>query len=254
MGRQADEDETWEELDESMLRELSPVLDMRRYGLFQRINRQRATYFADVEEMRNETSSQSGRADSRPAPGRSDEASGRADQQGERQPPSGFADLSTWCCDAFVPARLPLRKASAQPPSVEDQPTIALSGLCAPQPFYLADVPTVPMPPSLKPAFPAPALVPVLTNKKPAGRPAHEKWQEMLRRFWQSLWRFCSCRLKRPPRRTHKKTSARARGRELVLERLRERSQQGILPRTPPTPPGGRRTRIEPPPIDRLFG
>ncbi len=253
MGRQADEDETWEELDESMLRELSPVLDMRRYGLFQRINRQRAAYFADVEEMRYQTSSQSGRADSRPAPGRSDGASGRAGQQGERQP-SGFADLSTWCCDAFVPERSPLRKASAQLPAVEDQPTIALSGLCAPQPFYLADVPTVPMPSLLKPAFAAPALAPVPANRQPAGRPGYEEWQAMLRRFWQSLWRFCSCRLKRPPRRAHKKMSARARGRELVLERLRERSQQGALPRTPPRPPGGRRTRIEPPPIDRLFG
>jgi hypothetical protein len=202
-----------------------------------------------VEDVQNSTPGQGGAAGGQPAKGRVDRVDGRASQDEPRQPSSGFADLSTWCCDVFVPARSSLNRSGARASSLEDQPTVALSGLFSPQPFHLADVPTVPMPPSLKPV-----AIPLPASAGSGLRQVHEKRRGRLRRFWLSLWRFCFCRPARSPRPARQRRSARNRGRELILERLRERSQQSAQARTPPAPPGGKRTRIEPPPVDRLFG
>jgi hypothetical protein len=255
MGRPADEEEIWEELDDSVLRELSPVLDVHKHGLFQRISRQRARYFADVEEVQKRQNSQSGVADSQCARGSAGWNGSQAKAQEGGQPPSAFADLSTWCCDA-LPARSRLHRMDAQPSAqmstgesaLADQPTIALSGLFTAPFFHVADVPTVPLPPPLKPGMPLSA------SSKAGARQARQPRQGALRRFWQSLRRMFATRLARRPRQPRAQASSRERGRALVLERLRERNQQGARPRALPQPPGGKRAPITPPPVDRLFG
>lgn len=250
MGRQGKEDDdSWELLNESVLRELSPLQerDTSRRGLFQRINRERATYFADVEEARY--NSQSGSA----AGGKGqEESSGRARKlaslDSPRQLSSGFADLSTWCCDAFLPTRSNLTPGEEQKVwlvSSADQPTIILPRLAA-VPFQVADMPTAPLLPVIAASAPANASFGDISwNGK-----RQQRLFRLLRRFWR-IWRSYACRTERP---RMPPQPVRAKGRELLQQRLRERRLQGTAPRTLPTPPGGKRGPITRPPTDRLFG
>lgn len=244
MGRQSKEDDdSWELLDESILRELSPLRaqDTSRRGLFQRIYRQRATYFADVEEARYNSLGSRGQEES------SGSAGNQASLDSPRQLSSGFADLSTWCCDAFLPARSNLTLVEEQNAwlvSLADQPTVILPRLAA-VPIQVADIPTVP-------------LLSVVAASAPAnGSFGDVSWrgkrQQRIFRFlhrFRRIWRSCAHCAERP--RMHQ--PARAKGRELLQRRLHERRLQGAMPRPLPAPPGGKRGPITRPPTDHLFG
>ncbi|HEY0753676.1 MAG TPA: hypothetical protein VGD98_06920 [Ktedonobacteraceae bacterium] len=142
MGRLAGEedDDDWDLLDSETLRELSPLLNTCKHGLFQRIDRQRAAYFADIGE---------GQASSEDEE-RSDYQMGGCEKgsaDGAGSAPSGFADLSTWCYDVFMPARsaqMPQAERQARLVSIADQPTHIMLPL-GPRPIHPADLPTEPL-------------------------------------------------------------------------------------------------------------
>lgn len=153
MQRPAGEDEDWDVLGDDALREVSPVLDASQRGLFRRISSKRAAYFADIREERDSgVDGQEGGV----CQGRADDFVDQMGAPGERQRPrsqgqqaSGFADLSTWCCDAFAPtcasahARQPAQ-AEFQLDSIAEQPTLIMPAL-APETRHLADLPTEPL-------------------------------------------------------------------------------------------------------------
>jgi hypothetical protein len=233
------------------LAEFSPLLQARARSLFQRIERRRSAYFADVEDgpeiYEDEESNELAEKKQKCENEAKHENPGR-NQVGSSLPSSDFADLSTWCCDVLLPRRrqfISLGKLPAQHISLADQPTMVLSCLAASS-LHLADLPTMPL------LFAAPcvairhglfsrSLFRLIEKKRQA-------W-DVSAHLCQSLWRVGLCgtrhilRLYTTRRRTPE-------GHELLMERLRERERRGELL----TPPGGQRAPLVRPPLDRLFG
>lgn len=247
MGWQPEEDDDWELPGDDVLRELSPLLATRKHGLFQRIERQRAAYFADVEDGQDDDEDVEGQdagegAESRRGAGNPD---GKGyGMGGTRLSSLAFADLSTWCCDAFLGARSglgPLAERSTWQISLVDRPTMILSRLASPS-VPVADMPTVPILPAISAGAARSGLL-----LWPGGK------------AWTILARFCRRLLRvwfRCVRRMARLRQARRpalNGHELLMERLRERNQRGVSPGVLHTPPGERRTRQFRLPADSLF-
>lgn len=126
-----------------------------RRSLFQRLALQRVSYFADVEEGRDESESQK-RAGIvhllRPS-GFADVEEGCDESESQKRAgivrllrPSGFADLAAWCrssCAPVSPAPAPLEEAAKSPASIVEQPTLILPVLALAQ-SQIADLPTIP--------------------------------------------------------------------------------------------------------------
>src|SRR5258707_4923937 len=128
---------------------VSPLLDIHKRSLFRWIEGQRAALFADIEAGMD---SHAGRnsADGSESKGNmgnnSFTPSKRSNRGGDGSPSSGFADLSTWCCDAYPHIRsnsLPLEAHRARLLAIADQPTLVLPRLVT-APFHVADLPTEP--------------------------------------------------------------------------------------------------------------
>jgi hypothetical protein len=240
------DDDDWDLPGEDMWAELSPLPEARQYGLFQRIDRQRAAYFADVEADQDgdeDDESVNGGA------GKSGVADKDAGQGGDHLPSSGFADLSTWCCDAFLPVRsnpMPSEKRPTRLVAIPDQPTVALSLKASPA-IDIADLPT------------APALSAVSASNASKDLSTGNVFVSSGRKMRGALIQFYQCFLRawlRFVRRALQLRKARRpalKGHELLMERMRERDQRGAHPATLLTPPGRRRARQVRLPADRLF-
>lgn len=245
METQPEQDDEWELPGEDVLKELSPLQEIRQRGLFQRIACQRAAYFADVEAIQHGVEDDEIEMDD---PGTRSAGGKAAGQPEERSPPSGFADLSTWCCDAYLPAHarsVQLPEAPSRLNSIADQPTMVLS-LLSPQQSPIADMPTQPNLSALSASAPDKLCAP--------GKASSTIW----RRLWNALlrlgrrllraWSTCSPRGKRS-------LNARlpiARSHELFMQRLREQGQRNISSRVASIPRGGTSSHQIRLPADRL--
>lgn len=242
MGRQPEQDnEDWRVPDDSVLKELSPLQETHQRSLFQRIARQRAVYFADVEYEPDSGEDEDSAVGINGSPKSTSEKDGG--QREDCLPPSAFADLSTWCCDAFLPAHpnsMSPEERFTRLAAIVDQPTMILS-LLAPLPVHIADLPTGP---DLR-VVSAPASSKDLSCRSAFSFAAGKLWSVLVR-FCQRLLHVC--RIRRP----RKKRLPVSKGHELLLERLRERQQKGISA-VMPTRPGQRRPRQIRLPADRLL-
>lgn len=244
MARQPEQDdEDWDLPSNEVLKELSPLQEIRRSSLFQRIVRQRAVYFADVEDGQNDGEDEDGSDGTNNSPDNKDDGQGE-----DRLLSSGFADLSTWCCDAFPPARSNPASPEKWPPrlvSIADQPTVVLS-LLDPSQIYIADMPTQPDL-SARGAF-----------STSSGFSSRSVISFVGGKLWGALSHFCRRLLRAWPgrtrrtRRVRKKRSSGSMGHELLMERLRERQERGVSALLP-IPPGERHPRQVRLPADRLF-
>jgi hypothetical protein len=246
MGTQPEQDDEWELPGEDVLKELSPLQEIRQRGLFQRIACQRAAYFADVEAIQHGIEDDEIEMDDPGTRSAGDKAAGQPE---DRSPPSGFADLSTWCCDAYLPARARSVKLPDAPPrliSIADQPTVALS-LLSPRQSHIADMPTQPNLSTLSASVPDKLRTP--------GKASATLW----RRLWNALLRLCGRLLRAWPACSPQKMCSPnrrlpgARSHELLMQRLREHGQQGISSRVASIPPGGTSSHQVRLPADRLF-
>ena len=239
MGKQPElDDEDWDLPDAEALKELSPLPRTGQHGLFQRIVRQREVYFADIEAARDGDEDE----DAMDGADSVQDADGMGGQREERLPPSGFADLSTWCCDAFLPARArpaPLEERSSRLISLADQPTMALSLLTSSQ-VHIADLPTLPNLPAMS--------APVSSGALSSGR---KLWSVLLLFCWRLLraW-FSGARHAMRARRARPSAS---KGHELLMQRLREREQRGASARALSTLSGEQHSHQVRLPADRLF-
>src|SRR5690348_16139934 len=97
MGRPAEEGEdnrSWNEAGDKNRQKLSPSLDARKPGLLQRIERQRAAYFADVEDGHDAEDLEDEDGGERVV----NKLHGREiGVDAAHTLSSGFSDLSTWC-------------------------------------------------------------------------------------------------------------------------------------------------------------
>jgi hypothetical protein len=240
------DDDEWDVPGEDVWAEMSPLLETRQHGLFQRIDRQRAAYFADVEI------DQDGDEDEENANGSVDKggvANKNAGQGEGRLLSSGFADLSTWCCDALLPARSNLTSSEKRPMrlvAIADQPTVALSLKISPS-TDIADLPTAPDLPAVS--------APNVSSDPSAGKAffsSRRKMREALIQFYQRFLRACLRFLRRALQLCKARRPA-LKGHELLMERMRARDQRGVPPATLLPPPGRRSARQIRLPADRLF-
>ncbi len=234
MGRQPGRDDDWELSDDDLLAEVSPA---RAYqsNLFQRINRQRAAYFADVEDESGEDQDPEDLFDE----DRMSQPGQAADPTdgGKRLSPSGFADLSTWCCDALVPARSRLMTLEKQPAgvvSLAEQPTIVLPVLPPVAPAaHIADMPTAPILFAINVQDVQPESRPFSGEKRDRGG----FW-----RFWRYFPGRWPLRIRQRIRLSHTRRPA-LEGHALLMARMREREKRRGQSVLPPRPPGDRRMR-----------
>ena len=225
---------------DDVLAQLSQQRPVRQRGLLQRIELQRATYFADVEESTDGEDGSEGEESTNGEDG---------GQGGKQVPPSGFADLSTWYCDAFLPARarsVPLEERSTRLVSFVDQPTVVLS-----PPVHIADVPTVPLWPLISSAEGNSSLA-----VDGLFLPVRGKILRALARFCRRCLRVGLRWMQRTPqaRKDRRSSTPTSMGHEILMERLRERSQRDAssqVVRAAPDPQRPRQFRL---PADRLLG
>jgi hypothetical protein len=294
MGRRLEKgDDEWGLLGDDECEELSPLLDTYKRSLFRRINGQRAAYFADVEAGQDSNagrSNVSGNESKRDGDGGRTEESKEGGKGVDCSPSSGFADLSTWYCDAFQPASphsASLAEHHAQLLFIDEQPTLALARLVV----HPADIPTEP--------------ILSVVSAHAAGR----KKRSLLNRLWLSLlhgWHWVTHQRKKQvptakenkkqvlaakenkkqvlaakenkkqalatkenkkqvlATKENKKQVAKAKGNgkrvvtskghDLVAARLRERHEKGDAPMTLPRHLALRPARLSRPPTDQLFG
>lgn len=247
MGRRAEKDDDDRLLvDNDLPTAWSPPLDMRESSLFLRLDRQRAAYFADVAHDLDSDE---------------DVASRDGDEDSACLPLSGFADLSTWCCDACLPLPPPpvlleeqLEKQPARLLSLPDQPTVVLE-----LPIHLADMQTIPILPAISAREVCKVcevceVCEVAHNLSADGlRPSTlGKIREKLARFWRFFLSVCFRRIKRVVQ-VRKVQQPTLTGHELLMERLHERSQRGASCGTPPALSAEQRARQFRQPLDRLY-
>jgi len=154
---------------------------------------------------------------------------------GDGSPSSGFADLSTWCCDAYPHIRsnsLPLEAHRARLLAIADQPTLVLPRLVT-APFHIADLPTEPDLPAVSAGVAGSGL---------SIAPAGAKKRGVLARLWQSLLRATRRLLhprQRPVPTVHgdEKRRAAARGGKQRISPTRNSHRQAAF-----TPEDGRQT------------
>lgn len=247
MGRPAEEDDEDWDLDvpgDDNMQELSLLLEARKPGLLQRIERQRAAYFADVEDGQDAEDLEDEDGDERVVKklhGR-EGCAGAADA-----PPLGFADLSTWCCDARLPGGAHLAPPTKRPSwriPVMDQPTLVLSSVASAS-MQLADQPTIPLLPAVNSARDgfAPDRFMLLMRGKARGVLARF-WRYLLHLWFRSV--HCAVRLRKVRRPA-------LNGHEMLMERLRAREQRNAVPPTLLVPSDARPVRQFRVPADGFF-
>ncbi|HEX7733705.1 MAG TPA: hypothetical protein VF458_02535 [Ktedonobacteraceae bacterium] len=157
MRRPDEEDDDWDALGDAGDDAQEELLETRKRSLLYRISRQRAVYFADIQD--GEGSEEEELADSLYTKGAggfmSRVGAPAAGQKPVNQSPqtSEFADLSTWCCDVFGPPHPSalVQACSHQTAQDErclaatvDQPTLLMPAL-TPKSMHIADQPTEPL-------------------------------------------------------------------------------------------------------------
>jgi len=247
MGRPAEEGEDnrfWDEAGDKNIQKLSSSLDARKPGLLQRIERQRAAYFADVEDGHDAEDLEDEDGDERVV----NKPHGREDNADAADAPSSsFADLSTWCCDARLPAGSPLASAEKRPAwliSVMDQPTLVLS-IVASASMQIADLSTLPLLPAVHPVRDgfAPGRLVLLIGGQARG--VFICWRRSLLHLWlHSI--HCAARLRKIRRPA-------LNGHEMLMERLRAREQRNAVPPALLVPSDARPVRQFRLPADSLF-